>query len=70
MKSKEEIKASLRQWMVGTIKATHKKAAEDGFGYHPSDISFAFRKNVGIQMNEAFILKALKSGNPVDKTSA
>ena len=70
MKSEEEIKASLKSWMMSTVRSTQKKTAMEGFDYHPSDISFAFRSKLGIRMNEAFVLKALgmKKRNSEDRT--
>jgi hypothetical protein len=59
MITREEVKKKLKEWMQSTVRSTQKKAALEGFGYHPSDIAFAFRNKLGIKMNEAFVLKAL-----------
>ena len=69
MKSKEEIKAALKSWMISTVRSTQKKTAMEGFDYHPSDISFAFRSKLGIRMNESFVVKALgmKKRNSEDR---
>ena len=59
MKTKAEIKASLKEWMQSTIRSTQKKAILEGSALHPSDIAYAFRNKINIKMNEAFVLKAL-----------
>ena len=59
MKTKEEKKAALKEWMQSTIKSTQKKAILEGSALHPSDIAYAFRNKINIKMNEAFVLKAL-----------
>ena len=59
MKTKAEIKASLKEWMQSTIRSTQKKAILEGSALHPSDIAYAFRNKINIKMNEAFVVRAL-----------
>lgn len=59
LKTKEEIKASIKSWLVMTVRATQRRAALTGHDYHPSDISFVFRDKIGIKMTEGFVLKCL-----------
>jgi len=62
MKSRQEVKAALKDWMVRSIIATDKKGVSGGFGstYNFSDICFAFRSKFGIKMNERFVSKILE----------
>ena len=59
MKSREEVKASLKNWMISTVRATQRRYVLTGKAYHPSDIVFLFREK-GIKMNEAFVKKCLE----------
>jgi hypothetical protein len=68
MKSKEEIKAELKSWMIMTVRSTQRRAALAGQNYQPSDISFVFRDKLGIKMNEAFVLKCLGKEKNIERT--
>jgi hypothetical protein len=59
MKTKQEIKTALKNWMMTTVRSTLKKSTLEGSNYQASDIAFAFRSKLGIKMDEGFVLKSL-----------
>ena len=64
MKTRGEIKAELRDWMVSTTTLVKVSSP----GCHNSDIAFWWRKRFDIRMNEKWIAKHL--GGPQNRSAA